>query len=157
MFQHQGMNRSKSDYEIKFKGRQLPNSGMYEYTYHFSKKLLDQQGWEPGQKLTYGYDDETGQFGFKEFEQGADLQGWTLQNINAESSNCRFSRKCREDKGYPISENKYGVELTVSPEKVAVLGSEWVMASLPDNVFNGVADEAPQSIPSTEERSEYGQ
>ena len=153
MFQHHGMERSKSAYSVKFKGRQLPNSGMYEYTFHFSKKMIDEQGWEPGQKLTYGYDDENGQFGFKTYEEGVDLQGWTLQHINIESANCRFTRKCREDKGYPITEDKYGVALTVSPEKVELLGSEWVMAGLPEDVFSGTTEDAPQEIPSTDEMS----
>lgn len=157
MFQHQGMSRSKSAYDIKFKGRQLPTSGMLEYTFHFSKRLMEQQGWESGQKLTYGYDDETGTFGLKLFEPGKDLQGWTLQNINVESANCRFARKSREDCGYPLTENKHGVELKVSPERMEFLGSEWLMAELPGDVFPGTAEDAPQSIPSTDERSEYGQ
>lgn len=157
MFQHEGMDSSKSDYEIKYKGRQLPKSGMYEYTFHFSKKLIDEQGWEPGQKLTYGYDSEIGQFGFKAYEEGKDLQGWTVQRINVESANCRFTRKCRDDKGYPVTEEKGGVKLSVSPEKVELLGSEWLLAELPQDAFLGVVEDAPQNSQSNEAMSEFGQ
>jgi len=154
MFEHEGMDRTKSAYGIKYKGRQLPKSGMMEYTFHFSKKLMDEQGWASGQKLTYGYDKEIGQFGFREYVEGQDLQGWTLQNINVESANCRFTRKSREDRGYPVTEGTFGVELTVTSEKVEALGSQWVMAQLPEDAFSGTAEE---SLPSTEEKSEYGQ
>lgn len=157
MFTHEGMDNSKSSYSIKYKGRQLPNSGMREYTFHFAKKLMDAQGWESGQKLTYGFDDETGCFGFKAFEDGKDLQGWTLQNINVESANCRFTRKCREDRGYPITEGTFGVELTVAPKRVEALGSGWVMAKLPEDVFPGPAETAQASVPSTENQSVLGQ
>ena len=131
MFKHEGLDSGKSHYDIKYKGSQLKKSGMFEYVFHFSKKFMEKEGWKPGQKLTYAYDDENKLFGFKEFDEKTDAVGWTLQRINQESPNCRFTRKCREHRGYPLVDTKFGVGLNVQPDRVHEIGLDWVCANLP--------------------------
>ena len=131
MLKHEGLDSGKSHYDIKYKGRQLKKSGMFEYVFHFSKKFMEKEGWEAGQKLTYAYDDENKLFGFKEFDEDVDVMGWKLQRINLESSNCRLTRKCRESRGYPLVTTKYGVGLEVLPEKVNEIDHDWVCGCIP--------------------------